>query len=138
MGKPYSLDRRKRVVAAVETGGLSCNQAAKQFGIGISTAIGWVHRLARANSARMDQTEIDSFSPLGFRGISAPIVDYAHGKFLDGINALSDNCDKGKLAHELFSRRESLFSGSFRDLDDALRLPRLPLNNKPRHQIWPA
>jgi transposase len=36
---------RKRVVAAVESGGLSCNQAAKQFGIGISTAIGWVNRL---------------------------------------------------------------------------------------------
>ena len=33
MGKPYSEDLRKRVVAAVETGGLSCNQAAKQFGV---------------------------------------------------------------------------------------------------------
>jgi transposase len=33
------------VVAAVESGGLSCNQAAKQFGIGISTAIGWVNRV---------------------------------------------------------------------------------------------
>ena len=42
MGKPYSEDLRKRVVAAVETGGLSCNQAAKQFGVAISTAINWV------------------------------------------------------------------------------------------------
>src|SRR5665213_2989873 len=50
MGKPYSLDLRKRVVAAVETGGLSCNQAAKRFGIGISTAIGWVHRLRETGS----------------------------------------------------------------------------------------
>jgi transposase len=33
------------VVAAVETGGLSCNQAAKQFGVAISTAINWVRRL---------------------------------------------------------------------------------------------
>jgi transposase len=33
MGKPYAEDLRKRVVAAVETGGLSCNQAAKQFGL---------------------------------------------------------------------------------------------------------
>ena len=41
MGKPYSEDLRKRVVAAVESGGLSCNQAAKQFGVAISTAIGW-------------------------------------------------------------------------------------------------
>jgi len=45
MGKPYSLDLRERVVAAVETGGMSCNRAAKQFGVGISTAINWVKRL---------------------------------------------------------------------------------------------
>ena len=44
MGKPYSMDLRKRVVAAVLTGGLSCNRAAKQFGVGISTAINWVAR----------------------------------------------------------------------------------------------
>jgi len=36
MGKPYSLDLRKRVVAAIE-GGLSRNQAAKQFGVAISS-----------------------------------------------------------------------------------------------------
>src|SRR6202012_2604407 len=33
------------VVAAVETGGLSCNQAAKQFGVAVSTAILWVRSL---------------------------------------------------------------------------------------------
>ena len=49
MGKPYSLDLRKRVVAAIE-GGLSCNQAAKQFGIGISTAINWAQRLRETGS----------------------------------------------------------------------------------------
>ena len=37
MGKPYSLDFRTRV-AAVLNKGLSCNQVAKQFGIGVSTA----------------------------------------------------------------------------------------------------
>jgi len=45
MGKPYSVDLRERVVAAVETDGMSCNRAAKQFGVGISTAINWVKRL---------------------------------------------------------------------------------------------
>jgi len=50
MGKPYPLEFRKRVVAAVESGGLSRNQAAKQFGIGISTAIGWVNRLRMTGS----------------------------------------------------------------------------------------
>jgi transposase len=44
MGKPYSEDLRKRVVAAVLTGGLSRNEAAKKFGVAVSTAIGWVRR----------------------------------------------------------------------------------------------
>jgi transposase len=38
------------VVAAVQTGGLSCNQAAKQFGVSISTAINWVRRLRETGS----------------------------------------------------------------------------------------
>src|SRR6266481_3263434 len=50
MGKPYSLDLRERVAAAVVTGGLSSNRAAKQFGVGISTAINWVRRLRETGS----------------------------------------------------------------------------------------
>jgi transposase len=50
MGKPYSIDLRERVVAAVVTGGLSRNRAAKQFGVGISTAINWVKRLRETGS----------------------------------------------------------------------------------------
>jgi len=50
MGKPYSDDLRKRVVAAVLSGGLSCNRAAKQFGVGISTAINWVKRQRETGS----------------------------------------------------------------------------------------
>jgi putative transposase len=50
MGKPYSMDLRERVVAAVKIGGLSCNRAAKQFGIGISTAINWVKRQRETGS----------------------------------------------------------------------------------------
>jgi len=49
MGKPYSMDLRERVVAAV-AGGMSRNRAAKQFGIGISTAINWVKRLDETGS----------------------------------------------------------------------------------------
>lgn len=44
-GKPYSLDLRTRVVAAIDKG-MSRNQAAKQFGIAISTAVNWA-RLQR-------------------------------------------------------------------------------------------
>ena len=44
VGKPYSLDLRKRVVAAVVTARLSCNRPAKQFGVAVSTTAGWVRR----------------------------------------------------------------------------------------------
>ena len=50
MGRPYSIDLRERVVAAVKTGGMSCNRAAKQFGVGISTAINWVKRVRETGS----------------------------------------------------------------------------------------
>src|SRR5260221_751628 len=55
MGKPYSMDLRERVVAAVETGGMSCQQAAAQFGIGVSTAIVWVRRLRETGSVAPGQ-----------------------------------------------------------------------------------
>jgi hypothetical protein len=50
MGKPYSEDLRNRVVAAVVNGGSSCNEAAKQFGVAVSTAIGWVRRQRETGS----------------------------------------------------------------------------------------
>jgi transposase len=50
MGKPYSIDLRERVVAAVQSGGLSCHQAARQFGVAVSTAINWVKRWRRTGS----------------------------------------------------------------------------------------
>src|SRR5438270_10277975 len=54
MGKPYSLDLRKRVVAAIE-GGMSRNRAAKQFGVAISTAIGWMRRVDETGSVAPGQ-----------------------------------------------------------------------------------
>ena len=44
MTRPYSLDLRERVVAAVERDGLSRNQAAARFGVAVSTAVHWVRR----------------------------------------------------------------------------------------------
>ena len=44
MTRPYSLDLRERVVAAVERDGLSRNQAAARFGIAVSTAVHWLRR----------------------------------------------------------------------------------------------
>jgi transposase len=46
MGKPYSMDLRERVMAAID-GGLSTHQAAARFSIGIATAGAWA-RLKRA------------------------------------------------------------------------------------------
>lgn len=50
MGKPLSVDLRERVVAAVVKGGLSRNQAAKRFGVAISTAVNWVRRFLDTGS----------------------------------------------------------------------------------------
>jgi transposase len=50
MGKPYSMDLRERVVAAVQSGGMSRNRAAKQFGVAVGTAINWVKRLGETGS----------------------------------------------------------------------------------------
>jgi len=54
MGKPYSRDLRKRVVAAIQ-GGMSRNQAAQQFGVAISTAIGWMRRVEETGSVEPGQ-----------------------------------------------------------------------------------
>ena len=55
MGRPYSVDLRERVVRAVTKGGLSCHQAAAQFGVGISTAIFWVQRFRKTGSVKPDK-----------------------------------------------------------------------------------
>ena len=55
MGKPYSMDLRERVVAAVVSGGMSRNRAAKHFGLGISTVINWVKRLDETGSVAPGQ-----------------------------------------------------------------------------------
>src|SRR4030081_302362 len=55
MGRPYSNDLRERVVGTVIKGGLSCHQAAAQFGVGISTAINWVRRFRETGSVKPDK-----------------------------------------------------------------------------------
>ena len=44
MARPYSMDLRERVVLAVERDGLSRNEAARRFGVAISTAVNWLRR----------------------------------------------------------------------------------------------
>lgn len=55
MGRPYSIDLRERVVAAVEKGGMSRNRAAAQFALGISTVINWVRRFRETGSVAPGQ-----------------------------------------------------------------------------------
>jgi len=49
MGRPYSLDLRTRVVAAMAAG-MSGREAAKHFSIGESTALRWARRMRELGS----------------------------------------------------------------------------------------
>jgi transposase len=49
MGRPYSLDLRERVVAAVRAG-MSRRAAAAHFSVGVSTAIRWTTRERQTGS----------------------------------------------------------------------------------------
>jgi putative transposase len=55
MAKPYSIDLRKRAVAAVVTGGLSRHRAAARFGVAVSTVIGWVRHFHEAGNVAPGQ-----------------------------------------------------------------------------------
>jgi putative transposase len=66
MAKPYSMDLRERVVAAVEEEGLSRNEAAARFGIGISTAINWIRRFKDTGSVAPGQ--MGGHKPKAIRG----------------------------------------------------------------------
>ena len=75
MGKPYSMDLRQRVVAAIE-GGESTHQAAARFSIGIATAGVW----ARLKRATGDVRPAKQGKPKG------AVLD-AHGEFILGVLA---------------------------------------------------
>src|SRR5580704_4807560 len=66
MAKPYSMDLRERVVAAVEEEGLSRNEAAARFGIAISTAINWVRRFKDTGGVARGQ--MSGHKPQAIRG----------------------------------------------------------------------
>lgn len=66
MSKPYSIDLRERVVAAVEEDGLSRRKAAKRFGVGIRTAISWVQRFRETGSVAPDK--IGGYKPKTISG----------------------------------------------------------------------
>jgi putative transposase len=66
MTKPYSMDLRERVVAAVETEGMTRHQAAARFGVAVSSAIRWVARFHKTGSAA--PSKIGGYKPKTLRG----------------------------------------------------------------------
>ena len=66
MTKPYSMDLRERVVAAVEAEGMSRHQAAARFGVAISSAIRWVGRYRKTGSAA--PSKVGGYKPKTLRG----------------------------------------------------------------------
>ncbi len=75
MARPYSIDLRKRVVAAVEEGGMTRRRAAAQFGVGVSTVIAWVRRLRETGSVAPGQ--MGGYKPV----LLAAHRDYVHARF---------------------------------------------------------
>jgi putative transposase len=66
MTKAYSMDLRERVVAAVETEGMTRHKAAARFGVAISSAIKWVARYRKTGSAA--PSKIGGYKPRTLRG----------------------------------------------------------------------
>lgn len=50
MGRPYSLDLRERVIAAILSG-MSCREAAERFDVSPSSAIRWAERNRKTGSS---------------------------------------------------------------------------------------
>jgi transposase len=70
--KPYSMDLRERVVAAVEKKELSCHQAAARYDIAVSTAVHWVRRARETGSA----------APLKMGGYKKRVLSGEHAQWL--------------------------------------------------------
>ena len=93
MGKPYSMDLRERVVAAIE-GGLSTRQAAERFAIGIATAGTWA-RLKRSSG---DVRPAKQGKPKG------AVLD-AHADFILGVLAEAPDTTLDEMVERLREER---------------------------------
>jgi transposase len=93
MGKPYSMDLRERVIAAVE-GGMSTRQAAARFSIGIATAGAWA-RLKRVTGAVAPARQ----------GKSKGSVLDAHAHFICGLIEETPDITLEEIAERLAGER---------------------------------
>src|SRR5277367_6178771 len=93
MGKPYGMDLRVRVVAAIEDG-MSTRQAAARFSIGIATAGTWA-RLKRASG---DVRPTKQGKPKG------SVLD-AHADFILGLIAAAPDTTLDEMVERLREER---------------------------------
>jgi transposase len=93
MGRPYSLDLRERVIAAVE-GGMSTRQAAARFSIGIATAGAWA-RLKRSTG---------SVSPARQGKPKGSVLD-VHADFIFGLIDKAPDITLEEIAERLAQER---------------------------------
>ena len=93
MGKPYSMDLRRRVVAAIE-GGESTHQAAVRFAIGIATAGAW----ARLKRSTGDVRPAKQGKPKG------AVLD-AHADFILGVLAEAPDTTLDEMVERLREER---------------------------------
>jgi transposase len=93
MGKPYSMDLRERVVAAIEDGE-STHQAAARFAIGIATAGAW----ARLKRSTGDVRPAKQGKPKG------AVLD-AHADFILGVLAEAPDTTLDEMVERLRQER---------------------------------
>lgn len=93
MGKPYSMDLRERVVAAIEEG-MSTRQASTRFSIGIATAGSWA-RLKRATG---------TVAPAKQGKPKGSVLD-PHAEFIFGLIAETPDITLEEMAERLASER---------------------------------
>lgn len=66
MTRPYSMDLRERVVAAIFSEGMTRHEAAARFGIAVSSAIKWAARYRSTGSVA--PSKIGGYKPKTLRG----------------------------------------------------------------------
>ncbi len=93
MGRPYSMDLRERVIAAIE-GGLSTRQAAARFSIGIATAGSW----ARLKRSKGTVTPARQGKPKG------SVLD-AHADFIFSLIGETPDITLAEIAERLAQER---------------------------------
>jgi transposase len=93
MGKPYSMDLRERVMAAIDEG-MSTHQAAARFSIGIATAGTW----ARLKRSKGEVTPARQGKPKG------SVLD-AHADFIFGLIREVPDITLNEIAERLADER---------------------------------